>query len=106
MNMKDGIAKIIDLANDDYARFIPPVDYVSGKMYVDFVNGWDVLYGKKYIKIVTKGSVWGFIVNTDDDVKFKMGDILKPASYKAPARNFVCGNVLDGDFSGVRWATA
>jgi hypothetical protein len=35
------------------------------------------------------------------DNKFKLGDILKSASWKAPARNFERGNVLTGDFVGI-----
>jgi len=55
--------------------------------------------GQKYIKIVKGGSVWGFVVNTDKDKKFRKGDILKAASWAAPARNAARGNVLDGGYS-------
>jgi len=55
--------------------------------------------GQKYIKIVKGGSVWGFVVNTDKDKKFRKGDILKAASWAAPARNATRGNVLDGGYS-------
>jgi hypothetical protein len=48
------------------------------------------------------GSVWGFVVNTDDDVRFKKGDVLKPAGFNAPARNAARGNVLEGGFS-ISW---
>ena len=56
----------------------------------------EVKYGQKYIKIISDRSVWGFIVNTDNDKKFKKGDILKAAGYNAPARNAARGNVFDG----------
>jgi hypothetical protein len=46
--------------------------------------------------------VWGFI-QKEDDKKFRAGDILKAASWAAPARNKARGNVLDEDFSWVRW---
>ena len=54
--------------------------------------------GNKYIKITNKngGSVWGFVVNTDDDKKFNKGDILMAAGYNAPARNKARGNVFKG----------
>ena len=55
--------------------------------------------GQKYIKIVKGGSVWGFVVNTDKDKKFRKGDILKAASWAAPARNAARGNVLDDGYS-------
>ena len=58
--------------------------------------------GKKYIKIVREsGGVWAFIVNTQDDTMFEYGDILKAASWKAPARNRARGNVF-GDYQ-VQW---
>ena len=48
------------------------------------------------------GSVWGFIVNTDNDKKFRKGDILKAAGYNAPARNAARGNILDGGYC-IQW---
>jgi len=51
--------------------------------------------GTKYIKIIKDGSVWGFIVNTDKDKKFKYGDILMAAGYNAPARNKARGNIFE-----------
>ena len=58
---------------------------------------------KKYIKIITgkhggNRSVWGFIVNTDEDKKFKKGDLLKAAGWAAPARNSARGNILKGGY--------
>jgi hypothetical protein len=59
--------------------------------------------GSKYTKIFTGSSIWGFIVNENNTVKciksgnyFTRGDLLKPASYKAPARNFARGNIRLG----------
>lgn len=53
--------------------------------------------GKKYGKIESSnGGVFCFIVLGDDDPKFKKGDILKPASWRAPTRNFSRGNVANG----------
>jgi len=61
--------------------------------------------GKKYIKITERngGSAWGFIVNSSDDPKFKRGDILKAASWSTPAKNKARGNVIEENFSWVRW---
>ena len=57
---------------------------------------------QKYIKVIRENSVWGFIVNTDNDKVFKKGDILKAAGWNAPARNAARGNVYDDDYY-VQW---
>tara|TARA_Y100001951_G_C11161049_1_gene194796 strand:- start:8 stop:469 length:462 start_codon:yes stop_codon:yes gene_type:complete len=68
-----------------------------------FNEGIRVEVGSKYTKIFTGSSIWGFIVNENDSVKciksgcyFSRGDLLKPASYKAPTRNFARGNIRLG----------
>ena len=97
-NVDDGIANMIAAANHDYCdggRY-------NDDMVNDFVNGWTIKKGSKYIKLTAGHSAWGFIVNTDDDKKFKKGDLLKCAGYSAPARNAARGNVLDGGFS-INW---
>ena len=76
---------------------------INKKMIAEFNESISANEGKKYIKIIRETSVWGFIVNTDDDKKFEKGDILKAAGYNAPARNKARGNILKGDFSWVRW---
>jgi hypothetical protein len=54
--------------------------------------------GNKFIKIISGLSVWGFISRVDGNLKgspIKKGDLLKPASYKAPAKH-ARGNIIDG----------
>ena len=92
---------------EDYDHFMDKDNEIHNKMRLEFATGIEVLYGNKYIKIVTgkhggQRSVWGFIVNTDKDKKFKMGDILKPAGWAAPARNKARGNILDGGYA-INW---
>lgn len=94
-----GIANMLSAANHDYNKFLD-----NEKMQKEFAGDWVIKYGQKYIKIMTKkgGSVWGFVVNTDNDKKFKKGDLLKAAGYNSPARNGARGNVLDGGFD-IQW---
>jgi hypothetical protein len=61
--------------------------------------------GRKYIKIISGGSVHSFIV-LEDGPKFKRGDILKAASWRTPALNFKRGNVLTKEWKNVRWTGA
>lgn len=64
--------------------------------------------GTKYIHIIMEDnqrSSHSWIVKKPDN-KFKFGDILKSATWKAPARNFARGNILTGDFKNVRWVGA
>jgi hypothetical protein len=72
---------------------------VREKMAAEYIESLKVKKGKKYIKIISDGSATAFIVAKDDG-KFKAGDLLKAASWAAPAKNAARGNVLEGKFSG------
>jgi thioredoxin reductase len=88
---------------DDYAKFMPPKDEITKKMNEDYAENFTITYGKKYIKFAEKdGGVKGFVVNTDNDKKFKKGDILMAAGYSKPARNAARGNILDGGYA-IKW---
>lgn len=79
-----------------------PRTEIQASMLDEFINGIRIEEGRKYIKVVTGSSVWGFIVK-GKDAKFKPGDILMAAGWSAPARNKARGNVLTGDLTKVRW---
>ena len=77
---------------------------------IDICNrGLGCKAGKKYIKVMVgngdtpKASAWGFIVNVDDDPKLKKGDIRYPAGWGTPTRNRARGNIIEGNFKGVKW---
>jgi len=71
-----------------------------------FAEGLEFKMGKKYVKVIHSGSAHSFIVNVHDDPKFKFGDILKPANWASPAKNFARGNIFEGNFGGIRWMGA
>jgi hypothetical protein len=73
-------------------------------MVAEFEAKLHVQEGSKYLKVVSRGSVHSFVV-IKADAKFKNGDILKAASWAAPARNFSRGNVITGSYV-VRWTGA
>lgn len=58
--------------------------------------------GNKYIRLWKGNSCWGFISRVDGDLKgapVKKGDLLKSATWKAPAKH-ARGNILEGT---ARW---
>ena len=88
--VSEGVDNMINAMMSDYAR-----QHGGIKMY-------ETKIGKKYIKVTSEGGVTAFVVNTDKDSRFKLGDVLKPASWNAPARNSARGNVLEGGFP-IQW---
>jgi len=104
-NVMDGIDNMLNAAAYDYG-----LGGYTHRTKDDFRKEFMIKEGQKYIKIGRKsdhssgrmGQVWGFVVNTDTDSKFKKGDLLKAAGFNAPARNAARGNVLEGGF-GIRW---
>ena len=93
----------------DYSRATDNV-----KWQKDYANSIRISEGRKYYKVTVKRvnsdcSKWirheahSFIVK-QDDAKFSKGDILKAASWAAPATNFARGNILE-DFE-IRWTGA
>ena len=117
----NGVNTMVDLAKEDYKKWSDLSSRYDGdsesrrrikdEMIEDYNNGITYHKGTKYIKVVNgksngQLSVWGFVVATHNDKKFRFGDILKAGGWAAPARNFSRGNVLDGDFRGVRWTGA
>ena len=102
-DMVEAISYMETAMIEDYNHFTNKDSEVARQMRLEFATGIEVLYGNKYIKIVTgkhggQRTVWGFIVNTDEDKKFKKGDLLKAAGWSAPARNAARGNILKGGY--------
>ena len=101
MNISDKLATALiglkDVIVADYARFLKDLDYPQDKFGVEFDEG------KKYVKVVSisgggSRSVFCFVEKEN-------GNIWRAASWKAPARNFVRGNVFDQKsyIDRIRW---
>ena len=99
----------LDIGLQEYVSHLQ-ADYDSkgGNQFIEFKYE----LGRKYIHVImnhigqfsigqSSSHSWIMI---DDDKKFKRGDILKSASWRAPARNFMRGNVLRGTFKNIRWS--
>jgi len=80
---------------------------IKVEMEKEYAEGLDYEINKKYIKVTSSTrsnkSVCCFVVITETDKKFRFGDILKPAGYGTPVRNFSRGNILENNFRGLRW---
>ena len=70
------------------------------RRYEEFVKGLGYNPGRKYLKIITDNSVWGFI--NLKNVNFKEGDILKAANWNAPALNKPRGNIFNDNYE-ISW---
>lgn len=81
---------------------------ICDQMTKDFAEGLTFTKGRNYIKIISKRnsgnrSVHSFIV-LKPTKGFQIGDILKPAGWKAPATNFKRGNVFElWSLAAIRW---
>jgi len=67
---------------------------IQKKMALEFTQSLKTINGSKFLKVVAGSSVHSFIC-VKAHGKFVFGDILKAASYAAPAKNFIRGNILD-----------
>jgi hypothetical protein len=105
--MNIAVNELIEAIKTDYFNFLTrmndrePSTFAKEQMET-FYDKIEVRPGNKYIKIIKDRSVWGFIVNTENDKKFRKGDLLKAASWAAPARNAARGNILDGGYR-IQW---
>ena len=91
-----GIGKMIDAMVLDYSK-----GNNNERMFNEYKDGFKTIVGQKFIKVVNNGSVKAFVVKQDDG-RFKMGDILKASSWRAPAKNSARGNVLEGGYA-IQW---
>ena len=104
-NMRQTEQKALDYlkSNPIVAKFIEKVN-AERKEYYDKINlsskepDLVVEIGNKFIRLWQGTSCWGFISRVDGDLKgstIKKGDLLKAATWKAPAKHSR-GNIMDG----------
>ena len=102
-NMNEAIQTLLENIKEDYLRwtsrnYTRELTDINKSMIADFNEGLHYEEGRKYIKVISNNSVWGFIM-TADDKKFKAGDIPKAAGWAAPARNAARGNIFDDQYT-------
>ena len=100
IDFADAISNLISNIKKDYAKWSTWSEGIDR-----FNSSFDVKTGKKYTKIISNGSVWGFIANGDGALKgipYKKGDVFKPAGWAAPAK-WQRGNIFDSNQNYFRW---
>jgi hypothetical protein len=111
-NYEAGMAKLIEMMREDYAKFKVRTEYCKSsyeEVYAETEDMFTVESGRVYDKIIynragSNGrSVNGFVCRKDTK-KFKTGDMLMAAGWNGPATNFRRGNVIEGiNPARVRW---
>jgi len=108
-SLEEGIKNIIETSKLDYAKWTGACSEKAGKeerseyfqrTLEEFEDKCEVREGQNYIKVIRDNSVHCFVIKkltAKTEAKgFKVGDILKPAGWAAPALNKARGNVFEG----------
>ena len=92
----DALGNLMQGIKDDYAGWGSNPNDLSDsqkdirlKMIDEFNKNLDVKSGRKFDKITSNGSVWGFVAKDDGvhkGIPHKMGDVFKAAGWSAPAK--------------------
>lgn len=104
MNLTTAIEFLVESIKADYRKSVKDerAETEHAKAQISrFDSSFSIQEGRKYFKIVSNGSAWGFI-QKESDGKFNAGDILKAASWASPAKNSARGNVLKGGYT-ISW---
>ena len=84
VDFSDAVDNLLDGKKQDYANWTSWEEGIQR-----FNDELNVKSGRKYTKIMKGTSVWGFIANSDGELKgipHKNGDVFKAASWRAPAK--------------------
>ena len=108
----DALGNLMQGIKDDYAGWGSNPNDLSDsqkdirlKMIDEFNKGLDIKSGKKYDKVITGTSVWGFIAKSDGvhkGIPYRRGDVFKAAGWRAPAKH-VRGSIFDDSTSWFHW---
>ena len=94
------VGKLLENIKVDYSKFMSNLEMVD-----EFNNSVHVRSGRKFDKVVTGSSVWGFIAKTNGVLKgipYFVGDVFKAAGWRAPAKH-VRGSIFSSETNWFSW---
>jgi len=106
------VSTLLENIKVDYANWGSDIDKLNEsqksirlKMIDEFNNNLSVRSGRKFDKVVSNGSVWGFVAKTNGVLKgipYFVGDVFKPAGWRAPAKH-VRGSIFSNETNWFSW---
>ncbi len=106
------VSTLLENIKVDYANWGSDIDKLNEsqksirlKMIDEFNNNLSVRSGRKFDKVVSNGSVWGFIAKTNGVLKgipYFVGDVFKAAGWRAPAKH-VRGSIFSNETNWFSW---
>ena len=108
----EALDSLMSSIKKDYAGWGSDIDSLDEpqksirlKMIDEFNNSINVRSGRKFDKVVSNGSVWGFVAKTDGVLKgipYFVGDVFKAAGWRAPAKH-VRGSIFSSETNWFSW---
>tara|TARA_Y100000741_G_scaffold313077_1_gene257890 strand:+ start:511 stop:885 length:375 start_codon:yes stop_codon:yes gene_type:complete len=108
----EALDSLMSSIKKDYAGWGSDIDSLDEpqksirlKMIDEFNNSINVRSGRKFDKVVSNGSVWGFVAKTDGVLKgipYFVGDVFKAAGWRAPAKH-VRGSIFSSKTNWFSW---
>lgn len=96
----------LDLSIQEYCLYLQSKweERAARAKFTHVTRTYSYEIGRKYAHIIqgdsnSRSSHSWVVIGSDN--KFKLGDILKSASWKSPARNYERGNVITGDWNAI-----
>ena len=89
-NLMGGIKEDYKNWGSDINDLDEPQKSIRLRMIDEFNKNLDIRSGRKFDKVVSNGSVWGFVAKTNGKLKgipYFVGDVFKPAGWRAPAKH-------------------
>tara|TARA_Y100001951_G_C11241771_1_gene240953 strand:- start:642 stop:971 length:330 start_codon:yes stop_codon:yes gene_type:complete len=94
------IDKLLYNINENYKNWYGRSDNWHKKNLV-----LSVKTGRKFDKVISDSSVWGFVAKSDGvhkGISYKLGDVFKPAGWNAPAKH-VRGSIFSDSVNWFEW---